>query len=86
MLAGDITGPQGEMTAGAYFWRPAETFHGPYGSRSGGLALSRFRHGMQDVVFHDQTLPFAFEAPYRPDLPPELASSALGPPPLAARY
>lgn len=86
MLAGDITGPQGAMTAGAYFWRPAEVYHGPYGSRSGGLALCRFRHGVQDVVFHDQTLPFAFEAPYRPDLPPERVALANTAPSELARF
>lgn len=86
MLAGDITGPQGAMMAGAYFWRPAETYHGPYGSRGGGLALCRFRHGVQDVVFHDQTHPFAFEASYRPDLPPEHGALTHRTPPEPARF
>lgn len=86
MLAGDITGPQGQMTPGAYFWRPQETFHGPYGSRAGGLALSRFRHGPQTTTFHDRTLPFDFEAPYRPDLPAELAHLSAAGPPDMARY
>jgi len=71
MLAGDITGPQGVMSPGAYFWRPAGMLHGPFGSRQGGLALLRFRDGEQTVRFH-APLPFQFEAPYAPDLPPEL--------------
>ncbi len=71
MLAGDITGPQGVMSPGAYFWRPPETLHGPFGSRQGGLALLRFRDGVQTVRFH-APLPFQFEAPYAPDLPSEL--------------
>jgi len=72
MLAGDITGPQGVMSPGAYFWRPAETLHGPFGSRQGGLALLRFRDGAQTVRFHGP-LPFEFETPYAPKLPPELS-------------
>lgn len=86
MLAGDITGPQGQMTPGAYFWRPEETFHGPFGSRAGGLALTRFRHGQQTTTFHDRTRPFAFEAAYRPDLPAELAHLSAAGPPEVARY
>ncbi len=86
MLAGDITGPQGQMTPGAYFWRPQDTFHGPFGSRAGGLALTRFRHGPQTTIFHDRTRPFAFEAPYRPDLPAELAHLDAAGPPETARY
>lgn len=86
MLAGDITGPQGEMTPGAYFWRPRDTFHGPFGSRNGGLALARFRHGPQHTVFHDERRPFAFEAPYRPLLPTESMGLAAGRPTPAPRY
>lgn len=86
MLAGDITGPQGAMRPGAYFWRPRDTFHGPFGSRDGGLALCRFRDGVQSTIFHDDTLPFTFDAPYRPDLPPHLAHLAEGAPSNGARY
>jgi hypothetical protein len=86
MLAGDITGPHGEMTPGAYFWRPQDTFHGPFGSRNGGLALARFRHGPQSTIFHDKTRPFAFEAPYSPALPAQSAAHAAARPPVATRY
>lgn len=72
MLSGDITGPRGQMTPGAYFWRPRDTAHGPFGSRNGGLALSRFRHGPQETQFHSQIKAFDFEVPYCPDLPGSL--------------
>ncbi len=72
MLSGEITGPNGVMAEGAYFWRPAHTLHGPFGSRKGNLALARFRDGEQTVIFHRDTLPFQFEAPYQPQLPAEL--------------
>jgi hypothetical protein len=74
MLAGDITGPHGEMTQVAYFWRPQSTFHGPFGLRNSRLALARFRHAPQTTIFRDKTRPFAFEAPYRPALPAQSAA------------
>ena len=79
MLGGDITGPHGVMAPGAYFWRPRETFHGPFGSRDGSLALLRFRDGEQNTRFHDRTRPFSFEAPYRPALPPAWEPEVVGP-------
>ena len=33
MLSGAITGPQGRIGQGGYFWRPAEVPHGPFCSR-----------------------------------------------------
>ncbi len=86
MLGGDITGPHGVMAPGAYFWRPRETFHGPFGSRNGSLALLRFRDGEQSTRFHDLTRPFAFEASYRPALPPAWEPERVGPVDEPARY
>ena len=85
MLSGDFVGPQGAMTPGAYFWRPRDTLHGPFGSRNGALALFRWRHGVQDTFFHEQARAFDFEAPYRPDLPPGMVVPA-APPTLGTRY
>lgn len=86
MISGDITGPQGQMTPGAYFWRPCGIAHGPFGSRNGGLALSRFRHGPQETQFHSQIKPFDFDAPYRPDLPDSLRHLAEASPADPSRY
>lgn len=86
MLSGDITGPQGAMTAGAYFWRPRDVLHGPFGSRNGGLALSRWRHGDQDTIFHGQRRPFDFAARYRPDLPATMAHLVQHVPAEASRF
>ena len=72
MMSGDIIGPHGRMTPGAYFWRPRDILHGPFGSREGGLALFRWRHGDQETRFHAQAIPFRFDAPYRPNLPEDL--------------
>lgn len=86
VLAGDIVGPQGVMTPGAYFWRPRDTLHGPYGSRYGAMALFRFRDGEQQTLFHSPAGSFRHDAPYRPDLPTELADIAKVRPPTPARY
>ena len=75
MLAGDLAGPHGVMTTGAYFWRPQGVVHGPYGSRNGSLTLIRFREGMLHVDWHDEHR-LTFDPPFHPALPPRLMASA----------
>lgn len=80
MLSGDITGPLGEMTPGAYFWRPRDTLHGPFGSRNGGMAISRWRDGEPVTTFHGgEVAEFTFEAPYVPVLDSAKASAKSAP-------
>jgi hypothetical protein len=86
MLSGEITGPHGIMSRGAYFWRPAETLHGPFGSREGNLAFCRFRHGAQITTFHRDTLPFVFDAPYEPAVPSEMSHLRAQQGPFLERY
>jgi hypothetical protein len=78
-LAGEITGPHGRQGEGAYFWRPAGIAHGPFGTRGGAMALIRFRDGKHINIWDDTPIPFTFDAPYKPVLPPELV-------PLAKEY
>ena len=49
LLAGDVEGRAGKMTAGSYFWRPEYITHGPYWSESG---LLTFVRGHGDIVAH----------------------------------
>ncbi|MDX2143673.1 MAG: DUF4437 domain-containing protein [Rhodospirillaceae bacterium] len=86
MLAGDMTGPHGRMTPGAYFWRPAEIAHGPFGTRDGGMSLIRFRHGPHVNVWGDKQIPYSFDVPYRPVVPKDMAVFAAKPYEGAARY
>ena len=86
MLGGDITGPQGAMTAGAYFWRPRDTDHGPFGSRNGGLALSRFRNGEQNTFFHERMRAFDFDAAYLPIVPAGFQTESATVPNTVIRY
>ena len=72
-LAGDMIGPQGRMTAGAYFWRPAGIPHGPFGSHDGSLSIIRFKYGKHINVWDKTPVRFSFDTPYKPALPPELA-------------
>lgn len=73
MLAGEITGPYGRMTEGAYFWRPEEKPHGPFGSRDGGFSLIRFKYGKHINVWAEEDLPYHYDFPYKPELPAGLA-------------
>lgn len=76
LLAGDLTGPQGTMQAGAYFWRPAGIPHGPFGSRGGSLSLIRFVGGAHVNLWSEDEHPFIYAAPYRPILPEPLRALA----------
>jgi hypothetical protein len=76
MLAGEITGPHGRKGPGGYFWRPAGIPHGPFGTRDGGMSLIRFRHGRHVNEWQPESLPYSFDTPYKPALPPELQAIA----------
>lgn len=76
ILAGDLTGPQGTMQAGAYFWRPPLIPHGPFGSRAGSLSLIRFVGGAHQNIWSDEVQPFSYAAPYAPILPASMRAQA----------
>jgi hypothetical protein len=71
LIAGSLTGPQGTMHPGAYFWRPPGLMHGPFGTRWGAVALIRFLGGAHVNEWCDEA-PFSFDAPYEPILPEPL--------------
>lgn len=72
MIAGSLVGPQGEMHAGAYFWRPPGIPHGPFGTRWGAVALIRFVGGRHVNIWSADEAPFDFHQRYDPVLPPEM--------------
>lgn len=74
MLAGDLTGPQGVLHAGCYFWRPPGIPHGPFGSLCGSLSLIRFVDGKHVNVWGNEALPYSYDVPHAPVLPAELAA------------
>lgn len=73
LLAGELVGPLGVMHAGAYFWRPPEIWHGPFGSKTGNLMLFRTRGGPLSTVFTGTEQEFSWTPDHRPVLPSELA-------------
>lgn len=85
-LAGDMSGPHGRMTAGAYFYRPPDVAHGPFGSRDGSLALIRFIDGKHVNIWGDHDVAFDYDVPYAPAVPAALKKYALGPYRGAERY
>lgn len=76
MIAGSLTGPQGTMYPGAYFWRPPGIAHGPFGARWGAVSLIRFVGGRHVNEWTRDEAAFDFAAPYAPVLPEELAHLA----------
>jgi len=68
-LAGDIHMPNGVMYEDAYFWRPADVAHGPFGTLGGTIHLCRGKGGVYSTRFSRAEQPFTWDAPYRPVLP-----------------
>jgi len=73
LLSGELVGNLGVMHAGAYFWRPPEIWHGPYGSQTGNLMLFRTRGGPLSTVYTETEQDFDWRPAHRPILPPDLA-------------
>ena len=79
LIGGSLTGPHGTMYPGAYFWRPPGVPHGPFGARWGAVSFIRFVGGRHVNEWSKRDAPFSFDAPYAPELPPELRHLASTP-------
>jgi len=79
IISGSLTGPQGTMEPGAYFWRPPGIAHGPFGTRWGCVALIRFLGGEHENVWTESEAVFDFDAAYQPVLPESLRPFAYAP-------
>ena len=86
LISGSLTGPYGTMAPGAYFWRPPQIPHGPFGTRWGCVMLIRFVGGEHRNRWTEGEAGFSFDAPYRPVLPADLAPLASSPWVEAPRY
>jgi hypothetical protein len=72
LISGEVHGNRGIMRPGAYFWRPAGTPHGPYGTLTGNLYFFRSKGGAltTDYVAPEQS--FRWWPKYDPVLPDHL--------------
>lgn len=79
LISGELIGPQGVMRPGAYFWRPPEVWHGPYGSKTGCLMLFRTVGGPLSTVYTEDEQDFEWNpVGYHPILPADLAARVRG--------
>lgn len=76
LIAGEVHGNLGVMRPGAYFWRPPHIAHGPYGSKTGNIYFFRTKDGPLSTEYENPALPFRWNPPHRPILPPEMADHA----------
>lgn len=74
LLSGELHGPNGVMRPGAYFWRPPEEWHGPFGSLTGNVMLFRTVGGPLSTVYDDNPLSFDWDPPSDAILPEHLAA------------
>ena len=72
LLSGELAGPVGVMRAGAYFWRPPQAWHGPFGSLTGNLMLFRTKGGPLSTVYTEHEVEFSWSPEHRPILPEHL--------------
>ena len=76
LIAGEVHGNLGVMRPGAYFWRPPNIAHGPYGSLTGNIYFFRTKGGKLATDYEDPERPFAWWPDHRPILPAELSGFA----------
>jgi len=72
IVAGELAGNYGLMTAGSYFWRPPQILHGPYGTKTGSIILSRTIGGKLIVDYYDLVDPFSYSPVHQVRVPEEL--------------
>lgn len=76
VLSGELIGERGVLTAGAYFWRPAGLWHGPFGQRQGALLLIRSPGGPLTKLYAEDSKAVERFPAYAPVVPAALAETA----------
>jgi hypothetical protein len=66
LISGELIGPLGVMRPGAYFWRPPEVWHRPFGSNTGCLMLFRTVGGPLSTVYTETEQDFDWNPAQRP--------------------
>jgi hypothetical protein len=79
VIDGDyVWGDCGRMGPGGYAWWREDVYHGPSGTDTGYHLFVRTIGGPLVNTFDTEKLPFHWDAPYNPQLPPELKKYAKG--------
>jgi hypothetical protein len=76
LISGETHGNRGVMRPGAYFWRPADAPHGPYGTLTGNLYFFRTKGGALSTQYVSPEKPFHWWPEYDPVIPQHLAAYA----------
>jgi hypothetical protein len=71
LISGEVHGNRGVMRPGAYFWRPPNIPHGPYGTMTGNVYFFRTKGGPLVTEYIDGDS-FAWDRGYDPALPDQL--------------
>ena len=75
LLTGESHGNRGVMRPGAYFWRPPQISHGPYGTLTGNLYFFRTKGGPLSTHYVDGGRPFRWWPEYDPALPDSMVAA-----------
>ncbi len=86
LLSGDLSGPQGIMRTGAYFWRPPGIWRGPFASRLGYIGVFRFLGGHHVNIWGEKQTEVSLTPKHNPVLPDDLKSIATNPRPANTPY
>lgn len=76
LLSGEVHSDRGIMRPGAYFWRPPNIAHGPFGTLTGNLYFFRTKGGGLSTTYVDAERPFKWWPEHRPALPDYLQKLA----------
>lgn len=72
LLSGEVHGDRGIFRPGAYFWRPENKVHGPYGTLTGNLYFFRTKGGPLKTDYVDAETKFHWWPSHKPVLPDAL--------------
>ena len=68
IIAGEVATPLGTMGSGGYAWRVPGTEVGPFGTKTGFVALFRSKGGAQKTTWSKDATPVMWDAAYKPNL------------------
>jgi quercetin dioxygenase-like cupin family protein len=86
VLDGEISSPRGTMKTGAYVWRAPGVARGPYGSKTGYVAILRSKGGALNTTLSAAPEAVVWDNPYSPTIAEAARASAFKPYDPAQKY